>query len=305
MAIPDFQKLLMPALKLSAQGEQRFGEAVRILSDQFQLTDEEKQQTVPNRKQSMVGNRVGWAITYLVKAGLVERPARGIFRITERGQQVLSDPPEKLTKQFLYQYYGHKAQQKSRTSSDESSEQSAETPESDETAAERISKAYQELTEALKDELLESVLRQPPEFFEELIVQLLLAMGYGGSREEAGQRVGQSGDGGIDGIISEDKLGLSMIYLQAKRYATHNQVGRPEIQQFSGSLMGQGANKGVFVTTSRFSPQAYEYIQTIPQQSIILIDGSRLTSLMIEYDVGVRLDQAILLKKIDEDFFPD
>lgn len=291
---------MLPALKLSATGEIKLKQALEILSGQFNLNQDEREHLLPSGNMTTMRNRVAWAVSYLFQAKLIQRPQRGFFTITERGRQVLSQPPPKIDIKFLEQYpeflefrYKHKPS-KSRT--DVIDNQDTETPE------EEIDNAYSEITAALKDELLSKVLECTPEFFERTIIRLLVSMGYGGSYEQAGMHLGKSGDGGVDGVINEDKLGLDLIYVQAKRYSPDNSIGRPAIQTFAGSLIGFGANKGVFVTTSSFSKQAREFAHGIPQR-IILIDGEMLTALMLENNVGVRVQRTLDLKKIDEDFF--
>lgn len=302
MAIPDFQTLMLPALKLSAAGEIKLKKALDTLSDEFNLTQDERDQLLPSGNMTTMRNRVAWAVSYLFQAKLIQRPQRGFFIITERGKQVLSDPPPKIDIKYLEQYpefldFRYKRKSKNKVEQG-AGEVSADTPE------EQIDNAYSEISAALKDELLSKVLDASPEFFEHTIVKLLVSMGYGGSYEQAGVHLGKSGDGGVDGVINEDKLGLDLIYVQAKRYKPENSIGRPAIQAFAGSLIGFGANKGVFVTTSSFSQHARDFAHGIPQR-IILIDGEMLTTLMLENNVGVRVHRAFDLKRIDEDFFLD
>lgn len=303
MPIPDYQTLMLPTLKLGATGEIQSKDAYAILSEEFNLNEDERQHLLPSGGISTIKNRVAWAITYLVKAGLLIRPKRGFFMITDKGKGVLSKNPDKINIKFLKQYPEFiefiSAKNKPDSGKKKDSDDNViETPE------ERIDSAYLEIVADMKSELLSKILESSPEFFERLIVNLLVAMGYGGSSVEAGKHLGRSGDNGIDGVIKEDKLGLDMIYVQAKRYAPDNPVGRPAVQGFAGSLIGFGANKGVFVSTSSFSKHAYDYAENVPQR-IILIDGEKLTSLMLEHNVGVRLHQSIELKRIDEDFFTD
>lgn len=300
MSIPDFQTLMLPALKLSATGNVKLKEALEYLSNEFCLTPEEREHLLPSGNMTTMRNRVAWAVSYLFQAKLIQRPQRGFFTITERGKQVLTSPPSNINIKFLEQYpefleFRYK-KKPSKSSTDFNEDPAPETPE------EEIDNAYSEITAALKDELLSKVLECSPEFFERTIIGLLVAMGYGGSYEQAGMHLGKSGDGGVDGVINEDKLGLDLIYVQAKRYSPDNSIGRPAIQTFAGSLIGFGANKGVFVTTSSFSKQAREFAHGIPQR-IILIDGEMLTTLMLENNVGVRVQRSIDLKRIDEDFF--
>lgn len=300
MAIPDYQTLMLPVLKLAKTGEFRINEAAPLIAKEFNLTEEEKQARIPSGTQTTINNRVMWAVTYMVKAGLLHRPQRGYFTVTEKGKEILSQKPGKIDVKFLQQFPEF---EKFRTSKREKGTERTST-EGDTTPEEKIGLAYEDYSEGVKSDVLSKVLEASPEFFEKLIVQLLLAMGYGGSDEEAGKHLGKSGDEGIDGVINEDKLGLDIIYIQAKRYKLDNTVGRPDVQKFAGSLMGKKANKGVFVTTSFFSKEAYEFVKTI-QQRIILIDGDMLTSFMLQHNVGVRVDRTFELKKIDEDFFLD
>lgn len=301
MAIPDYESLMLPMLKYGNEGVISFKEAVDKASNDFNLSDEEREETIPSGPEPIIKNRTGWAITYLVKAKLLQRPKRAHFTITDKGKEVLAKNPDTINRKFLEQFpefivFLNKKKEKKPSTSQDQTELSLATPE------ERIGVAYDEITSEIKSELLSKVLDSSPEFFEQLIVKLLVAMGYGGSVEQAGTHLGKSGDGGVDGVINEDKLGLDLIYIQAKRYAPENSIGRPEIQKFAGSLIGMGANKGVFVTTSSFSNHAHEYADNVPQR-IILIDGEKLTSLMLEYSVGVRVNQTIDMKRIDEDFF--
>ncbi|MCS1411757.1 MAG: Mrr restriction system protein [Verrucomicrobia subdivision 3 bacterium] len=302
MAIPDFQSFILPVLKLGAKKATQLNEAVKILADEFGLTQEERAQLLPSGGITTVKGRVGWAVTYLVKAKLLIRPKRGYFTATERGKAALSKPSAKIDCKFLEQYQEfrefktHKSPSAPLATSDTGTDES-ETPE------ERIEHAYAEVAAAIKAELLSKVQQASPEFFEQLIVKLLISMGYGGLDEEAGKHLGKSGDGGVDGVINEDKLGLDQIYFQAKRYASDHPISRSDVQAFVGSLANKAtANKGVFVTTSSFSRQTREYAKSVPV-SIILIDGEKLTDLMFKYNVGVQINRSIELKKIDEDFF--
>ena len=301
MATPDYQTLMLPTLKVGATGVVHLKDATDILSNEFDLSEEERRKVLPSGNMATIRNRVAWAITYLVKAELLARPKRGYFTITERGKKVLSENPDKINNKFLEKFPEFLEFKNKKKGNDESlvttiDDVTSATPE------ERIGLAYSEITAEIKSEILAKVLDGSPEFFEKLIVNLLVSMGYGGSSIDAGKHLGKSGDGGIDGVINEDKLGLDLIYVQAKRYAPGNTIGRPEIQKFAGSLIGKGANKGVFVSTSTFSHHADEYAETVPQR-IILIDGEKLTTLMLEHNVGVRVHQSIELKRIDEDFF--
>jgi restriction system protein len=306
MAIPDYQTLMLPVLSVAAEGETRVPVAAQIIADRLGLTDDEREEMLPSGKQRLLHNRVHWAKFYMSKAGLIDSPKRGIFVASSAGKALLATKPERIDVETLKtftpfaEFYG---QVGTITEPDLLAAASAATT-SDATPEEQIDAAYAVMSAALKADLLQRVLEQSPAFFERLIVELLVAMGYGGSHEDAARQLGKSGDGGIDGIIDEDRLGLDRIYVQAKRYAAGSAVGRPEVQGFVGSLVGLGANKGVFVTTSAFSKQALDYARGL-QQRVILIDGSRLTELMTEFGVGVRTTRVIDVKRLDEDFFAD
>jgi restriction system protein len=267
------------------------------------LSDAEAEEMLPSGKQRLLHNRIHWAKFYLTKAGLLESPKRGRFTVTEMGKQLLNKPPAVLNTKYLLtlpafkEFYGKsEAAQPSHDGS--AIEPPAATPE------EIISDAEKAFNAALRDDLLSRILQNSPQFFEQLIVELLVAMGYGGSRLNAAEQLGKSGDGGVDGVINEDALGLDRVYVQARRYAPGSSVGRPEVQAFTGSLVGLGATKGVFVTTSSFSAQASDFASRVPQR-IILIDGKRLTELMVTYNVGVRSNRVVEFKRLDEDFFTE
>lgn len=306
MAIPDYQTLMLPVLKVAAEGETRVPDAAEKIANIFNLTDEEREEMLPSNRQRVLHNRIHWAKFYMSKAGLIESPKRGLFRATAEGKAVLANNPATIDNETLkaypefvaFQQASAQGQPKSETPAAEAAAASAVTPE------EQIEAAQSVLHSALSGDLLQRTLDNSPVFFEHLIVDLLVAMGYGGSHENAALKLGKSGDNGVDGVIDEDRLGLDRIYVQAKRYAATNSVQRPEVQGFVGSLVGFGANKGVFVTTSTFSAGARQYAEQIPQR-IILIDGARLTDLMIEHDVGVRVSRRVAIKRLDEDFFSD
>lgn len=304
MSIPDYQTLMLPVLKLAAENEQRVPAAAAAIADQFGLGEIERDEMLPSGKQRLLHNRVHWAKFYLTKAGLVETPKRGIFKATDLGHKLVQNSPEKIDVEFLKQFasFSEFYSSSSGQSDSQQVDGTAAPANSRSTPEEQIDAASEVLNSALKTDLLGRILENSPSFFERVIVDLLVGMGYGGTHENAARRLGKSGDGGIDGIIDEDRLGLDRIYVQAKRYAPANCVGRPEIQGFVGSLVGHSASKGVFVTTSGFSKHAVEYATGL-QQRIILIDGSRLTELMIEFGVGVRVSRTIEVKRLDEDFF--
>ena len=303
MSVPEFQCFMVPLLKLSATGEIAQKDAVEIVSVELKLSEEDKAELVGSGIKPKVYDRTAWAITYLVQAKLMKRPKRGFFTITDRGKQVLATDPDRIDKDYLMQFKEFEDFQ-TRTGSKSKKKEinSPSMDRSDFTPVETIEDAENEISAQIKSELLQRALDSTPAFFEKLVVNLLVGMGYGGSIEQAGMHLGKSGDNGVDGVINEDKLGLDQIYIQAKRYAPENTVGRPDIQRFAGSLMGMGTQKGVFVTTSSFSKEAVEYASNIGQR-LILIDGSMLTELMLKYNVGTRLERTIEIKKVDEDFF--
>jgi restriction system protein len=277
-----------------------FRDAIDTLVEKFNLTDEQKQELLPSGKQSIFENRAGWAKTHLKKARLLIYPKRGCIEITERGISVLENKPEKIDMKFLKQFdeYNEFLNLTNQNKNDDGSTNEIEihTPE------ELIETAFQNIKRTLADEILEKVRNVNPAFFESLVVDLLVKMGYGGSIKDAGKAIGKTNDEGIDGTIKEDKLGLDIIYIQAKRWKEGNIVGRPEIQKFVGALAGQGAKKGIFITASSFSKDALEYSPK-NETKIIMIDGMQLAELMIEYNIGVSNQQTYEIKKIDNDYF--
>lgn len=302
MTIPDFQKIMLPLLKYASDGEAHsLREAIEGLADDFNLTQEERKELLPSGQQAIFDNRVGWARTHLKKAGLLEDPKRGFFKITERGSQILDKPLQEINLNFLMQFPEFI---KFRTARKETENVESEIGEViDQTPQEAIEFGYQKIRKDLEIELLNRVKNCSADFFERLVVDLLVRMGYGGSRRDAGRAIGKSGDGGIDGIIKEDKLGLDIVYIQAKRW-NNTVVGRPEIQKFVGALHGQRARKGVFITTSTFSQEAQEYVSIIDSK-IVLIDGQELAQLMIDNNLGVSIISIYEIKKVDSDYFTD
>jgi restriction system protein len=307
MAIPDYQTIMLPLLRLLSDGKERsLREARDALADYFELSDEERQQLLQSGRYSTFSGRVSWASTYVKEAGLIERPRRGYMKITSRGLSVLKEDPSKIDVKFLERYPEFLAfRNRSRKSHGTKYAQATEKSliQNDErTPEETIESAYQTIRNSLAEELLQQIKGCSPEFFERLVVDLLVKMGYGGTRAEAGKAVGRSGDGGIDGIINEDRLGLDVIYIQAKRW--ENTVGRPDIQQFAGALQGRKARKGVFITTSSFSKAAADFADNI-ESSLVLIDGEKLAELMIDHDVGVTLETSYEIKRVDSDYFEE
>ena len=307
MPVPGYQDFMLPLLQMAADGKDHSnGEALEHLCTHFGLSQEDRGKLLPSGTQTMVYNRIGWARTYMTKAGLLERTKRSHFRITARGQSLLEKKPDKINLSVLGQFPEFVAFRFSAADPRAIAEPKAgavdAVEDADDTPEEIIEKLHSKINLNLGEELLSSILRCKPEFFEKLVVALLLNMGYGGSAREAAEVIGGSGDEGIDGIIKEDKLGLDTIYIQAKRWK--GQVGRPEIQKFAGALLGKKAKKGIFITTSSFSSEAFEYAKGV-ENRIILIDGGLLAQLMIEYGIGVSIDSTYVLKKIDSDYFSD
>lgn len=304
MAIPDYQSMMLPVLKFASDGRERtFKELLDTMAQHFGLTPEELAVMLPSGNQRVFANRLGWAKTYLKQAGLLDIPRRGSFKITERGQKVLRSNPGNISSKFLDQFPEFIAF-KQRTKRGQAAEiEPEDAGEDDTTPDETMETAFRQLREELAQELLGQIKACSPAFFERTVVDLLLAMGYGGSRREAGATIGKSGDGGIDGIIKEDKLGLDVVYIQAKRWDS-GIVGRPEIQKFAGALQGQRAKKGVFITTSAFTREAKEFAAFIDTR-IVLIDGEQLAQLMIDHGVGVTTTTVYALKRLDSDYFAE
>lgn len=301
MAIPDFQSVFLPLLKACADDQEHTKqELLPLLAKQFGLTDEELAIKLASGKQGMFDNRVGWAKSYLKQAGLLENLRRGVFRITARGLQVLNENPQPLNVRYLKRFpefvVFNAGKPKDGSKLIELVSVNQETPD------ELIAGGYKQLREALAIELLERIKSVSPSRFEELVVELLLKMGYGGTQEDAGRVVGKSGDGGIDGIINEDRLGLDVIYIQAKRWEAD--VGRPEIQKFVGALAGNKASKGVFITSSGFSKGAADYASQVNHR-VVLIDGPMLAELMMDHDLGVSTKDVYTVKRLDTDYFEE
>ncbi len=302
MPIPDYQTLMLPVLNLASdEQEHKFSEAVEWLAEEFEVSKEERNELLPSGTQAVFNNRVGWARSYLKQAGLLASARRGYFSITPRGKSLLERNPQKIDLSILEQYpefieFKNRKKDKSQTEQNDSSNEQ----DSNLTPEDALASAYKKLRDALEAEVLSAVKESSPSFFERLVVDVLVNMGYGGNRQDAGRAIGKAGDGGIDGIINEDRLGLDVIYIQAKRW--EGTVGRPEIQKFAGALQGQRARKGVFITTSSFSNEAKEYVSLI-ESKVILIDGEHLSRLMVEHNVGVSTVGKYELKKLDSDYF--
>jgi len=301
MPIPNFQQLMLPVLRFASdKQEHSLRETIEHLADEFSLSEDDKKEMLPSGRQSTFDNRVGWAVVYLKKAGLLIATERGKFTISPRGLEVLESPPKSIDTKFLQQY-DEFIQFQTRREKDDSN---TENEKAEQTPEELMESAYQSLRQELIDDILKKIKTCTPAFFERLVVDVLVKMGYGGTRKEAGKAVGRSGDEGIDGIINEDRLGLDVIYIQAKKWDKSNLISRPEIQKFAGALQGQRAKKGIFITTSSFTKEAQEFAARI-ENKIILIDGTTLAQLMIDYNVGASLVAAYELKRIDSDYFDE
>ncbi len=301
MAIPDFQSVMRPVLLAVSDGAARsLGDVREAVKDHFGLSEQERKELLPSGNQTVINNRVGWARTYLNKAGLLTIPERGMVQITERGQNALQQGPDRISvawlKQFpeFHDFHSHKSKPAPNKSEDEEESLEEATPD------EQLASAHQSLMASLADEVMDSIRQASPAFFEKLVVDLMISMGYGGSRREAGQATQSTNDDGIDGIIKEDKLGLDTIYLQAKRWS--NTVHRPEIDKFIGALTRQRARKGVFLTTSDFSAGARDAAAGLDMK-VVLIDGRELAQLMIENNLGVNVKEVYEVKQVDTDYF--
>ena len=299
MAIPDFQSLMLPLLRYCEDGKDHTtSEVINALAADYNLTEEERKTRGSSGQQAVFDNRVAWAKSRLKTAGLLESPKRGVHKITPSGLDILRQNPPLINIKFLSkipEYVNNRKRPKAGITNETQNNQE-KTPE------EIIESASAEIRENLALKLLEEIKKCSPNFFENLVVALIVKMGYGGSRQDAGKAIGRSGDGGIDGIIKEDRLGLDAVYIQAKRW--ENTVGRPEIQKFVGALQGQKARKGLFITTSEFTKEAADYVSRI-NNKIVLIDGEQLAELMIDYNVGVSTVTIYELKKIDYDYFTE
>lgn len=294
---------MLPLLRVAADGsDHTTREAVEVLATEFQLTSAERNELLASGQQAIFNNRVGWANSYLKKAGLLESPRRGALRITARGLQILGENPARIDVRFLERFPEFIEFRDASRNIRETTTTESVAITTEQTPEEALELAHQSLRLSLAQDILSRILSCSPTFFERLVVELLVKMGYGGSRRDAGERIGQSGDGGIDGIIKEDRLGLDTIYIQAKRW--QGSVGRPEIQKFVGALQGQRAKKGVFITTSSYTSEAIDYASRIDTK-VVLIDGQLLANLMMDFDVGVSVSASYIVKRIDSDYFEE
>ncbi|NJB87839.1 restriction system protein [Lewinella marina] len=306
--VPDFQTFFRPLLEVLSDGKtHHVRDLYGALADYFQLSEQARQEQIPSGKQLLYQNRIGWSKTYLKKAGLIDQPRRGYVEITKRGRKVLSDVSGQLNVRYLKEYSEefadfYSVESSGNVETDNKMSSSPETvAEEQDTPEIRLASAYKSIRKAVAAELLEKIKSNTFQFFEQLVVDLLIAMGYGGAKAENGMVTQAYGDGGIDGVINQDKLGLDGIYVQAKRY-TDKAVGRPELQSFLGALAPHGVKKGIFITTSTFSRTAQDFLDRTDYR-IVLIDGEQLTQLMIDYNVGVSIRDTYHVKRVDTDYF--
>ncbi|MFA5161487.1 MAG: restriction endonuclease [Elusimicrobiales bacterium] len=303
MPIPDYQSIMLPLLKFCADGQEHsIKSASEHVANAFKLTEQEKKELLPSQTQTVIYSRTSWARTYLSKAGLLAAPKKAHLIITTEGVEVLGQNPEKIDNKFLTRFPQFAEFKKAQTKNLNNTRKKEDLLENPVTPNESLYNSYQEIRQQLSQEVLSTVKKSSPAFFERLVLDVLLKMGYGGSLADAGEAVGRTGDGGIDGIIKEDKLGLDVIYVQAKRW--DGSVGSKEIRDFVGALEGKRANKGVFITTSAFTDESGEYVKTIGKK-VVLIDGAKLVELMIDNDVGVSTVSSYFIKKIDSDYFEE
>lgn len=304
MPIPKYYEMYRPFLDCLEDGQNHsIKEITAKVADRMNLSEQELAEILPSGKQAIFRNRIGWTRTYLKKAGLIESPARGIFSLTEEGKVVLAQNPKIINDDFLNRYESFRLFKTPFISKNDDVKSNVDV--SEDTPQDVLDNAFKLINASLADDLLNEIMKQNPSFFEELVVKLLEKMGYGGSVKNAGLVVGQTGDEGIDGIIREDKLGFSLIYIQAKRWEIGKTIGRPEIQKFVGALAGQGAAKGLFITTAQFTNEAITYANKQHTTKVVLVDGTMLANLMIEYNLGVSTQMIYEIKKIDTDFFDD
>ncbi len=302
MAIPDFQSIMRPLLAAHLDGEEHVNrDLVTELADGFGLTEQERREMLPSGGARLFDNRVGWAKSHVTQAGLLSSPRRAVSIITQRGRNVLRDHVERVDLRVLNEFADYREFRNRRCSSQEPEKGLDETSDA-QTPEELLENAYQKVRRQIESDLLQRIMESSPDFLERVVVDLVVRMGYGGSRKDAGEALGRSGDQGIDGIIKEDPLGLDIIYLQAKRW--EGSVGRPELQKFAGALQGQRAKKGIFITTSSFTTDAFAYVSNLDSK-IIAIDGAQLAQLMFDYGVGVTKASVYEVKQIDSDYFSD
>ena len=304
MPIPKYYEMYRAFLDCLADGQQHKSKEVKdVVAGVFSVSEKERTELLPSGKQQLFDNRIGWTRTYLKKAGLVQSPSRGVYVITPVGRQVLDENPPQIDNLFLQRFESFR---KFISPNNEDTITAIPVEKvSSKTPQDILDEAFQQINTTLADDILNEIMKQSPAFFEHLVVKLLTQMGYGGSVDNAGMVIGQTGDEGIDGVIREDKLGFSLIYIQAKRWDCDKTVGRPELQKFVGALAGQGASKGLFITTAKFTKEAYQYAEKQHTTKVVLVDGTTLAKLMIEYNLGVSTEVTYRIKRIDSDFFAE
>lgn len=304
MPIPKYDEMYRAFLDCLADGQQHKSKEVKdVVAGVFSVSEKERAELLPSGKQQLFDYRIGWTRTYLKKAGLVQSPSRGVYVITPVGKQVLDENPPQIDNLFLQRFESFR---KFISPNNEDTVTTIPVEKvSSKTPQDILDEAFQQINTTLADDILNEIMKQSPAFFEHLVVKLLTQMGYGGSVDNAGMVIGQTGDEGIDGIIREDKLGFSLIYIQAKRWDCDKTVGRPELQKFVGALAGQGASKGLFITTAKFTKEAYQYAEKQHTTKGVLVDGTTLAKLMIEYNLGVSTEVTYRIKRIDSDFFAE
>ena len=303
MPIPDFQSLMLPIMKIAQDSEEHTARELRQrIGDDLGLTDAERKELLPSGTQPVLTNRIAWARAHLTMAGLLEKTGKGRFRITQRGKEAMASNPSAINMRFLLQFPEY-AEARKRTKTDTQVDELAEATVSESASPqERIELAFRELNNSLTTELRSKLASIDPFRFEQVVLDLLVKMGYGGSKKEAAQVTQRTADEGIDGLINEDRLGLEVIYIQAKRWK--HKVGRPEIQNFVGAIAGKKAGKGIFITTSDFHDNARQYATSL-HQKLVFIDGRRLAELLIEHNIGVAPEQPYIIKKVDTDYFEE
>jgi restriction system protein len=302
MALPDFETIMLPLLKITSdQKEHQLHDSVDKLAEEFKLTSSDRNKLLPNGVGRHFDNKVGWARFHLVKAGLLESTKRGYFKISTRGLKVLAQQPLRIDVDFLKQFPEFVEMIKAPIKKKIDDSELTNTYTDKQSPEEAIAYGYERMKTELVKQLLDEVSKTSPSFFEKLVIELLVKMGYGGSLQDAGEVIGKTGDEGIDGVIKEDPLGLDAIYIQAKRWG-NTVVSRPELQKFVGALQGQKAKKGVYITTSKFSQEATNYVAKVDCK-VVLIDGNTLADLMVEHDIGVSTVNSYKIKKIDFDYF--
>ena len=302
MAIPKYDEMYRAFLDCLADGQPHKSKEVKDdVARVFHVSDADRAVLLPSGNAPVFDSRVGWTRTYLKKAGLIQSPSRAVYVLTAEGKQVLAENPDTIDNVYLQRFESFRKfiSPDAQAVSSDTASASSQTPQ------DVLEEAFQRINTTLADDILSEIMKLSPSFFEHMVIKLLTQMGYGGSVENAGVVVGQTGDEGIDGIVREDKLGFNLIYIQAKRWDCDKTIGRPEVQKFVGALAGQGATKGLFITTARFSAAAYEYAKKQHTTKVVLVDGAALAKLMIEYNLGVSTEITYKIKRIDSDFFAE